>query len=101
MIRVYHALKPSFGFGPRLSFPEEFKHVADVAIPDEEYPQAFELTNSIHCPWWENSLVSPILENFQEHDGVRGERSTSVGDVIVLSDGRAMRCAMVGWESIS
>ena len=37
---------------------------------------------------------------FFEVEGKLGTRSTSVGDVIVLSDGQVLECAAFGWDPI-
>ena len=103
-IRVYHAIRPTFGFGdsttPR---PEEFAHVATVAVSDFSHHEAFRLTNSIDSYWWENEGVTAHTEasTFRSVNGIKGTRSTSVGDLIVLSDGRILRCANFGWDDIT
>lgn len=54
----------------------------------------FRLTNSIDTAWYENPEVRAL---------VGPTRSTSVGDVVVLSDetgSRAFRCDPVGWAQI-
>ncbi len=86
-----------------LSFPEDFHHVATVDVADEDKHMVFEATNSIHSGWWENEGVTAHTDSpaFREHNGVKGARSTSVGDRIQLSDGRVFRCAPVGWEEQS
>ena len=61
-----------------------------VAVVDGDLDEAFELTNTIHQPWWKNAKVTPLLVN---------TRSTSVGDVIVL-DGKPWICDAVGWVEI-
>jgi hypothetical protein len=53
---------------------------------------AYQLTNHIDHAWWENAGVTLIGE--PEH------RSTSVGDVIVMDDGRVLRCANCGWDEV-
>ena len=103
-IRVYHAIRSTFGFGdsttPR---PEEFAHVATVEVPDDLHHEVFRLTNSIDCGWWENEGVTAHTEasTFRVVNGIRGTRSTSVGDLIILSDGRILRCACFGWDDIT
>ena len=89
-IAVFHATRPSFGFGEE---PTEFVHVADVDVPDEEYARVFELTNTIEHYWWDNARVTSTFAG-------EGCRSTSVGDRIRLSDGRVLRCASFGWEEV-
>jgi hypothetical protein len=89
-IAVFHAARPTFGVGPE---PEEFVHVADVDVSDEDYPEVFRLTNTIDHYWWENAQVTSTFAG-------EGCRSTSVGDRIRLSDGRVLRCASFGWEEV-
>ena len=94
-----------------MNFPEDFHHVATVDIADEDKHMVFELTNSglnyDFLPpkphgWWENEGVTAHTHSpaFREHNGVKGTRSTSVGDRIRLSDGRVFRCASVGWQEM-
>jgi hypothetical protein len=91
MIAVFHAKKPTFGFGPAGNFPGDFNHVADVDLPDEAHSDVFRLTNHIDQPWWENPRVELITES----------RSTSVGDMIRLSDGRLLLCKNFGWSEVT
>ncbi len=85
------------------SWPEKFDKVATVDLPDERHADVFGLTNSIERGWWENEGVTAHTESdaFRTVEGVRGTRSTSVGDVIVLSDGRVLECASFGWDPIT
>ena len=89
--------------GPELSFPDDFHHVATVDIADEDMHMVFKATNSIHHGWWENEGVTAHTDSpaFDEHNGVKGTRSTSVGDRIRLSDGRVFKCASVGWKEVT
>lgn len=91
---VYHAMNPHFGFGAPAPF--DAANYRPVAIlQTASLGEVFRLTNSIDEPWYENptgvrALVGPC-------------RSTSVGDVVVLSDetgSRAFRCDPVGWAQI-
>jgi len=102
-IRVYHSVKPTWGFGTHPTFPHEFAHVATVDVPDDLHHEVFRLTNSIESYWWENDGVTAHTEasTFREVGGIKGTRSTSVGDLIILSDGRILRCASVGWDDIT
>jgi len=101
MIRVYHATNPTWGFTDP-AWPDEYTEVAHVDLDDNNYADAFRLTNSIESYWWENKGVTPLLDSpaFREVDGMKGTRSTSVGDVIVLSSGKVMRCANAGWTEV-
>lgn len=61
--------------------------------------KAFELTNNIHSSWLENEGVTPINPHVSPL-GTHGRRSTSVGDVIVVS-GTPYVCAPIGWVEIT
>jgi hypothetical protein len=102
MIKVYHAITPRWDTGGPVdpTDPTDFAHVATV---DSEVHEVFRLTNSVSCGWWENEGVTAHTEasTFREHKGARGTRSTSVGDLIVLDDGRVLRCAPFGWDEVS
>ena len=102
-IQVYHATDPTFGFGDDPAWPGSYERVAEVDVPDARYERAYELTNTIEKVWWENEGVQPDFDSpaFVEIKGVKGARSTSVGDVLVLSDGRVLRCASFGWDEVA
>lgn len=87
MIQVFHAIKPTFGLSylPEPKFPADFELVAEVDT--DNLDEAFRLTNHIDQSWYENEDVKTIKKS----------RSTSVGDVIVVS-GSAYRCKSLGWE---
>jgi len=89
MAKVFHAVNPTFGFGETPQWPEGYRQVAETET--DELGKVFELTNTIDSDWWLNegvkSLVGPC-------------RSSSVGDVVVTSDGKTWRCEMVGWEEL-
>lgn len=91
-MKVYHAIKPTWGHGPMPAWPDGYELVAVVrgcaAIDD-----AFRLTNHIDCAWWKNDGVELV--------GPPAHRSTSVGDVVVDAAGKVWRCEMVGWVEIS
>jgi hypothetical protein len=93
MIKVYHNadfLDVAFMFGNEgWASKAQLTHVANVDIPDEQYGDAFRLTNHIDRSWQENAEVEALTDR---------ARSTSVGDVIELSDGRMMICRSVGWD---
>jgi hypothetical protein len=86
---VYHAKKPNFGFGEKLSFPQDFELVADVQAKDLE--EVFRLTNHIESDWRENKEVIPAPS---------AKRSTSVGDVVKEFGGDTYECASCGWEKL-
>ena len=102
MISVFHAVNPKFSISSGAE-DSTYVHVADVDVTDSEHAAAFELTNTIDNYWWDNPSVTANFESpaFREMNGMKGTRSTSVGDVIVLSDGSALQCASFGWESIN
>lgn len=88
--RVFHArekfdergrfagIKGGFGFEPS-TFPEDFRHVADVRA--YEIGAVFQLTNHIDRPWTENEeVLIPAGVNPREL------RSTSVGDLVQDGD---------------
>jgi len=107
MIEVFHKNDryTRFTADGGASWPEKFDKVATVDLPDESYADVFRLTNSIEGGWWDNAGVTAHTESeaffeVEEHPGVKGTRSTSVGDIIVLSDGRVMECASFGWDLI-
>ena len=72
-------------------FPDDYIMVAIVEGDDPN--TAYELTNHINNAWWENAGVTLI--------GKPEHRSTSVGDVVVMSDGRTLRVESAGWKEIS
>ena len=92
-VSVYHANKPTFGFGDPPFNKNNFTLVALVEVPEDRSDEwddwAFQCTNHIDRPWWENEGVTLVGEPKQ--------RSTSVGDVVVRSDGKIFRCDFTGW----
>ena len=95
MIEVWH-VRDQYWRDACLGVPPPFsaatyRHVATVECDDADATWryvAFERTNTIERPWWQN-------------DGVRSHvgpcRSTSVGDVVVVR-GVSWVCLPVGWE---
>jgi hypothetical protein len=88
--KVYHADEPTFGFGGKPTFPEDYTLVATVECKDEE--DVFRATNHIDSDWTQNTEIVELHEEIC--------RSTSVGDVVVDEDNVAMYCAPVGWEDM-
>lgn len=87
---VWHHKNPTFGFGTGMSnFPEDYVLVAYVESNNLE--EIFALTNTIEEFWWKNSKV----------EGIVNSRSTSVGDVVVLSNDEIWLCGMMGWRYCS
>jgi len=87
-MKVYQAISPNFGMGPTPSFPDAYELVANVDTDDLD--AAFQLTNTIDCPWWDNEGVEVINK----------ARSTSVGDIIVSEDGSRHLCENFGWKTL-
>jgi len=87
-IKVYHRQIVG-GYSP----PQYFK-VAEVDLPDDRYVEAFWRTNKRSGQWWENEGVTRTGGTY------RHCRSSKAGDHVVLSDGRAIRCADMGWEKV-
>ena len=54
---------------------------------------AFMKTNSINSAWWTNEGVTKMF-------GGATCRSTSVGDMVLLSSGKKYKCEMAGWSEI-
>ena len=86
---VYHAVEPTFGFGPKLVFPTDYEKVA--LIEAEDIGDTFRITNHIEHDWTTNPEVIKVYGRC---------RSTSVGDVMVNEDGTKFYCDMVGWKEI-
>lgn len=85
---VYHVKNPSFGLKEHV-WPDEYNAVAQVEAAELE--DVFVRTNTNATPWWKGSGLVLLSEN---------PRSTSVGDVVVDYEGKAFRCASMGWEQI-
>ena len=85
-LKVYHARTPSFLDSNPIEFDDDkFDLVAEVEC--KQLAEVFFLTNHVDDAWWENEGVTCIKES----------RSTSVGDVVVASDGQKFRCLGSGW----
>jgi hypothetical protein len=100
---LFHAKKPNFGFGDHIPFnAENYEIVAEIYKKDVTPDWIFEHTNNIDVAWTEKkwSKKEKIVANFTEL------RSTSVGDVIVISNRIApgkhlvIRCEDVGWKPV-
>ena len=64
-----------------------------VALVDVEKAAAFMKTNSITDAWWTNEGITKMF------DGTAC-RSTSVGDMVLLSSGKKYKCEMTGWSEV-
>jgi len=71
-------------------FPDDFVEVAEVA--SDELSEIYALTNHIDQDWTLNEGVRKTSEG--------PVRSTSMGDVVVLSDGTVHLCCTVGWKAV-
>jgi hypothetical protein len=85
-------IRAMFDAQENAQWPGDYDHVATVESDDRE--DAFELTNSIDSNWWVNVGVTP------HGAAAKGCRSTSVGDIVVLGNGEAWKCAGCGWDRI-
>ena len=54
---------------------------------------AFMKTNSINDAWWTNEGITKMF-------GDGACRSTSVGDMVLLSSGKKYKCEMAGWSEV-
>lgn len=107
-IKVYHskdwALNSELHFVDSKDFCEKFHpywvdgykpmpmNYNVVAVVDtDDLEEAFRLTNSIDCPWQENSGVDSMLES---------ARSTSVGDVMVDDNDKVWLVAGMGFTEV-
>ena len=54
---------------------------------------AFMKTNSINDGWWNNEGITKMFDG-------KTCRSTSVGDMVMLSSGKKYKCEMVGWSEV-
>jgi len=104
-IQVYHgkctrAMDDERFGGPALNFPQDFHHVATVDVADEDMDKVFKATNSVDGGWWNNEGVTAHTDS-PAFNGEKGTRSTSIGDRIVLSDGRVFKCSPAGWEEVA
>ena len=98
MIQVFQSHALQFPFGDLEGWdPGKYQKVADVDIPDEDHADVYRLTQNIEEPWIYNDKVTPATENMKFG---RGVRSTSIGDIIVLSNSQMLQCVDTGWELI-
>jgi hypothetical protein len=94
LIRVYHVTHPT---GEHLAglkvprWPDAYTLAASFPdpglTPEETLQRAFERTQQDH----------PLINTVRWNHGAR-RRSTSPGDVVVLSSGQAFRCDFIGWQ---
>lgn len=92
---VFHEKNPMFGIkwmgdaAPKSVNLADFDKVAEVDCTDLE--DVFRVTNNIDTDWQNNPEVKW---------SVKRARSTSVGDVVITSDGKAFLCDHVGWVEV-
>jgi hypothetical protein len=97
LIRVYHTISPT---GEQLAglkapkWPKDYGLAATFPdpgnlTPKETLDMAFERTQQ----------DLPLIDTVRWQPGAR-RRSTSPGDVVVLSDGHAFRCDFLGWQPL-
>ena len=97
MIKVYHVIEPTFFLTEQA--PLRKSALALVAEVQTDIPgEAYELTNTIHGPWWKNGKVRFL--GSPQH-GMDGCRSTSVGDVLELADGTYQGVAGLGFREVT
>jgi len=94
-IQVWHANNPSFMVSKDFrasvaTIMRDYKLVATVEV--DSLSKAYEFTNTIDCPWWENKGVN----FFGSRDyGMEGSRSTSVGDILIIESNNHYRSYVV------
>lgn len=108
MIEVWHWVYKNketprsgfFGFEPNIAAriargedPDfDYRKAAEVCTNDLD--DAYMLTNSIDCGWWQNDLVKAVP--------LASRRSTSMGDMLVdTADGRRYTVATFGFEEFT
>lgn len=83
-IQVWHRTEPNFGHGHKGNFPENYELVAlanvDLPLFVAALDEAFQMTNTIER-WWGLNKGVHVAKNVK----TGGIRSTSVGDVMVVS----------------
>lgn len=108
---LFHAKKPNFGFGEKITFNKDnyglaarafTEDSADMTNVDMILEWMFERTQNIESSWVKNkykkggSRIVPFPETGDQ-------RSTSVGDVVIIRNEDSTtywRCENVGWEEI-
>jgi hypothetical protein len=94
MIKVYHQVEPTFRASKTGVVNDDLHLVAEVAT--DNLNEAYQLTNTIDNSWWKNYGVKFL--GSPEY-GMKGCRSTSVGDVMEL-DGKFYQVDSVGFSSV-
>ena len=88
---VYHCidLQKMFSLQPQLWKERERYYQLVAVVEAETLEEVYRLTNHIDYDWRENALVRTVATT--------PPRSTSVGDVLVRSDGQAWLVSRVGF----
>jgi len=73
-------------------FTETGEYTLVAMVKTGSLEAAYQLTNTINFPWWENIDVEPIVTE---------TRSTSVGDLLLLDDGSIHLVRPVGFLEIA
>jgi len=76
-----------------VDFDKNFEKVAVIHDYYDDVDVAFRLTNSIDNNWWETKGI--------EKGSAPGYRSTSVGDIVELSNGSLHMVDGSGWEVVN
>ena len=89
--KVYHAVpfRPWLFGDSRALFPEDYQLVAEVKTDDVD--DAYYSTNDLGNDWWLNEGVTAHVVPC---------RSTSIGDVLVLPDGKRFRVHPRGFRRL-
>ena len=101
--RLYHAIQPTFGLGPRPAFPLGYRHVADVLVragkgccTQKALEDLWVMTQHLDAPWPRPADGHIITLHVDTHT----LRSTSMGDIAEL-DGRFYEAVSLGWRDIT
>ena len=70
-----------------------FVEVEKNLTVDAKLEKAFVKTNSINDGWWNNEGITTMFDG-------KTCRSTSVGDMILLENGKKFKCEIFGWEEV-
>ncbi len=87
MAKVYQAVNPVYNEDIQ-PWPSSYELVAEVDTDNLEV--AFQQTNTIMHPWWENVDVAAF----------KRARSTSVGDIVEIK-GKFWMVCMAGWKEVT
>jgi hypothetical protein len=100
--KLYHAIRPTFGMGPRPAFPSGYRHVADVLVDadgggvQKALEELWAMTQHLDAPWprpVDGHLITLYVDTHTL-------RSTSMGDIVELG-GRFYEAVSLGWKNIT